>query len=117
MNTGLTISLDQIPGEEFLLKLLQVPLTFSINGKIIKKGKLLLFRRYHYCLQLTIATAKKANEHFDIPIPFRVENHLEDGLLYFDYRDCNITKLKPEPKTTKSQFFNNILEISLSEPA
>ena len=109
------ILLEQVPGEHFLLPLLQKQLVFSLNNKVIKQGRFLLFRRVHYFIQIAIANDKAIRENFEIPIPFRVENYSEDGLLYFDYRisSLNIECLPDIPTKVSSSYFNKILEISI----
>lgn len=108
-----TIHLDQVPGEQFLVASLQKPVVFILNGKPIKKGRLLLFRRIHYYIQIALLTDKSQRENFEIPIPFRVENYPEDGLLYFDYRLKSLeTDILPTiPEKVPSVYFNKILEI------
>lgn len=110
------LSLDKIPGEEFLVSCLQKDIIFSIGGKAIKKGKLLLFRRIHYYIQISLKNAKNERENFEIPIPFKVEIHQEEGLLYFDYRLCslNVSYLPSLPNKISSSYFNKILELSLA---
>ena len=112
----LNISLDHVPGEHFLIPWLQKHITFSIGGKSVKKGKLLLFRRIHYYIQIALMTDKNTRENFEIPIPFRVESHDDDGLLFFDYRisSLNVESLPPIPDRVSSSYFNKILEMSVS---
>ena len=111
-----TIHLDQVPGEPFLVSCLQKHLNFSINGKTIKKGKLILFRRVHYYVQIALMTDKNVRENFEIPIPFKVENYLDEGLLYFDYRlnSLETEELPIIPEKVSSIYFNKILEIQAS---
>jgi hypothetical protein len=104
---------ERLPGEIFLINCLQKNIGLSINNRNVKRGKLLLFRRNHYYIQLTLATEKGTNEHLDIPVPFRVEDHLDEGLLYFDYRmeSLGVEVLPKIPDKVSSIYFNNILEI------
>ena len=108
-----TINLDQVPGEQFLLASLQKQVNFLINGKAIKKGRLLLFRRIHYYVQIALMTDKSQRENFEIPIPFKVENYQEEGLIYFDYRldSLETDELPIIPDKVPSVYFNKILEI------
>ncbi len=108
------ILLEQVPGEQYLLPLLQKQLIFTVNNKVIKQGRFLLFRRVHYFIQIGLATDKAQRENFDIPIPFKVENYSKDSLLYFDYRlsSLNIKNVPKIPAKISSSYFNKILEIS-----
>ena len=113
MSVSTTIHLDQVPGEPFLISCLQKNMNFSINNKIIKKGRLLLFRRVHYYIQIALLTEKNLRENFEIPIPFKVENYSDEGLLYFDYRldSLQVDNLPRIPDKIPSIYFDKILEI------
>jgi hypothetical protein len=113
--------LDEIPGESFLQKSLQSSIKFVLGQKVIKQGRLMLFRRSHYYLNITILTNKSNKESFEIPIPFKVEEYAHEGLAYFDYRlqgfssfnndlDERLSKLKIK-NTSPSQYYNKILEV------
>ena len=110
------ISFDEVPGEPFLLDCLQKQVVFSIGDKTIKKGRLLLFRRVHYFIQISLMSDKNVRENFEVPIPFKVENYTEDGLLYFDYRiaSLNLKTLPKIPEKVSSTYFNKILEMSVA---
>lgn len=109
------ITLEQVPGEPFLLQCLQKQLEFSVNNRIVKKGRLLLFRRVHYFIQIALCTDKNDRENFDIPIPYKVENYIDDGLMYFDYRlrSLNVKNLPVHQSKISSVYFNKILEIQV----
>ena len=105
--------MDQVPGEQFLVASLQKQVMFSLNGKMVKKGRLILFRRMHFFVQIALLTDKNQRENFEIPIPFKVENYQEEGLLYFDYRldSLETDELPNIPDKVPSVYFNKILEI------
>jgi hypothetical protein len=113
--------LEELPGESFLTRALQFPIKFTLGEKIIKQGRLILFKRSHYYLLITLLTARNTKESFEIPIPFRVEEYLHEGLAYFDYRlqglggmneELNQRLLKTKIKNINpSQYHNKILEI------
>lgn len=113
MSVSTTIHLDQVPGEPFLISCLQKNMNFSINNKTIKCGRLLLFRRVHYYIQIALLTEKNLRENFEIPIPFKVENYSDEGLLYFDYRldSLQVDNMPRIPDKVSSIYFNRILEI------
>jgi hypothetical protein len=113
--------LEEIPGESFLTQHLQAPIKFILGQKIVKQGKLVLFKRAHYYLHITLMTAKNVKESFEIPIPFKVEVYNHEGLAYFDYRVQGLCGLNTElnerlarvkiKNINPSQYFNKILEI------
>jgi hypothetical protein len=106
---------EDLPGQKFLMSCLQKPIKFSINNKIIKQGKLLLFRKTHYYIQISLYTAKATRENFEIPFPFKWENYQKEGLLYFDYRitSLGVDNLPPIVKKVSSSYFDKILEIQI----
>ena len=114
--SNITISSETIPGEAFLMNCLQKHISFSISNKVIKKGRLLLFRKLHYYIQITLQTEKNQKENFEIPIPFDVESYQDEGLMYMDYRtnSLNVTNLPTVPTKVSSSYFNKILEITVS---
>jgi hypothetical protein len=113
--------LEELPGETFLTRHLQSPIKFILGQKVIKQGRLVLFKRAHYYLHITLLTSKSNKESFEIPIPFRVEEYMHEGLAYFDYRlqgmgglnrelNERLSKVKIK-NTNPSQYYNRILEI------
>jgi hypothetical protein len=113
--------LEELPGETFLTRSLQSPIVFTLGKKIIKQGRLVLFKRAHFYIQITLLSSKNTKESFEVPIPFRVEEYVSENLAYFDYRipalagiDENINKKLNSIKiknTNPSQYYNRILEI------
>jgi hypothetical protein len=43
---------------------LQRNLTFTIGNKTIKKGKLIIYRKSHFCIQFVLANSKNNKESF-----------------------------------------------------
>lgn len=117
--------LDSIPGEIPLADNLQRMLLFTLGKKTIKHGKLILFKRIHYCIHITIQTSKLTNENFEIPIPFKTEYYPSQGLIYFDYRIKTFSKKDKEKEeiikklniknVMPSQYYDKILEISVTD--
>ena len=113
--------LEEIPGESFLERYLQSPIKFVLGQKVIKQGRLVLFKRAHYYLHITLLTSKNVKESFEIPIPFKVEEYVHEGLAYFDYRLQGLIGLQEElnqrlakvkiKNINPSQYYNKILEI------
>jgi hypothetical protein len=118
--------LEEIPGESFLTKHLQTPIKFILGQKVVKQGKLVLFKRAHYYLHITLMTAKNIKESFEIPIPYKVEEYPHENLAYFDYRIQGLCGLNEElngrlakikvKNTNPSQYYNKILEIQAQLP-
>ncbi len=110
------ISLNTVPNEQALISFLQKPTNFFLKDKLIKSGRLILFRKVHYSIQISILNSKQNNkENFEVPIPFDVEYYPEENLLYFDYRIASLksNNLPAIYKKPSSNFYNKILEISL----
>ncbi len=115
-------ALDFFPGEEFLTQSLQNQLCLMIDDRQVKRGRLLHFKKHHFCIVLTLLTPKDNTENTEIPLPFIVEEHHEDQkvMAYFDYRVKNIIPNCSNNEnldkilcnySIKNQYFNKILEI------
>lgn len=106
---------EQLPGEEILISCLQKNLSFTINNKQLKRGRLLLFRRFHYFIQLSLLSEKGVRENIEVPIPFNIEHHSTEGLIYFDYRlkSLQVATLPKLPDKIQSVYFDKILEIQV----
>jgi|688.fasta_scaffold808372_2 hypothetical protein len=118
-----SIYLDSTPGEEFLKEHLQKRLSLVLGRKNIKTGKLMIYRRTHYFLQLTLQNSRNNIENIEIPFPFNTEHYPNENVIYFDYRIKSLTtndqfllkaltdyRIK---NITPSQYFDKILEITV----
>lgn len=107
--------LEQIPGEKFLTYCLQKNINFCINNKSLKRGRLLLFKRFHYFIQISLLSERGLRENFDIPIPFKLETHKEEGLMYYDYRlkSLEVDYVPMIKEKVSSIYFDKILEIQI----
>lgn len=113
--------LDEMPGEGFLTRHLQMPVKFTLGEKIIKQGKLIIFKRTHYYIQITLQGNKATKESFEIPIPFKTEEYRNEGLIYFDYRLSSLVGYSEDllqrarnikfKNINPSQYYDKILEI------
>lgn len=101
--------------------LLQKNVNFEFNNKVYKKGKILLFAQKNFYITFLVSTDKKNRDKIEIPIPYEVEIHEEDELVYFDYRLKTLTKFCPDLenslkmlafKTNGNRFWNSILTIN-----
>lgn len=107
--------------EEACKFLLLKNLNLEFGNKIYKQGKLILFYQKNFFLMFIMDTKKKLKEKIEIPIPFGVEIHEEDNLIYFDYRIKTLAKLSPDIETylklytsrnVNNKFWNTILTIN-----
>jgi hypothetical protein len=101
--------------------LLQKNLTLEFNDKVLKRGKLLLFFQKNFYITFLLNNDKKERDKIELPLPYNVEVHEEDELVYFDYRVKTLCKYSPDlenllkvyaSKTNGNKFWNSILTIS-----
>jgi len=107
--------------EESCKTLLQKDLSFEIKNKTIKRGKVVLFFQRNFHIVFVLDTDKAKRDKIELPIPFKIEHHDSDGLVYFDYRVATFSKMFPEcqpyltfytQKVAKSKYYDSILSIS-----
>lgn len=101
--------------------LLQKNISLELNNKVYKQGKLILFYQKNFYLIFLINSLKKNKDKIEIPIPYDIEVHEEDGLIFFDYRVKTLAKLAPEieaylkvypNKVAGNKFWDTILTIN-----
>ena len=101
--------------------LLQKQLTLELSKKTYKQGKMILFYQKNFYLTFIMDTEKKPKEKIEIPIPFDIEIHEEDDLVYFDYRIKTLSKHAPgienhlmvyPSKVAGNKFWDTILTIN-----
>jgi len=118
--------IDSFPGEDFFTSSLQSQLVFTLGKKVLKQGKLIIFKQAHFYIQLTMLSNKNVRETFEIPIPFFTERYPNERLVFFDYRiralAGNNNEISERLKkvfiknTTPAQYYNKILEIKTLAP-
>ena len=105
--------------EKTLKKLLQKNVSLQFKNKLFKQGKLILFQQNNYHISLLLHSSKKGDIKLEVPIPYNVEEWIDDNLVYFDYRLTTLSQRKDEllqqlksikPLKT-SKYYNSILEI------
>lgn len=108
------------PLDELLKSFLQRKVSFELDKKIFKTGKIILYSQKYFYIALILTTDKKKQEKIDIPIPFNFEIHREDNLVYFDYRistlaqnNKELIELMQSVVSTKNKYLNKILTINL----
>lgn len=112
--------------EKLFEKYFQKTVELSVCGEFFKKGKFLLIENKvlnnNYYFEFLIEKTKKI-DIIKLPFPFGIEEHEEDGILYFDYRLKTFFKNAQHEQTKRvkhiievnkifpSKLFDNILEI------
>lgn len=102
-------------------KLLQQKIIFSLNGKVLKSGKLILFCVKDFYLVFTIQN-QNVKKHFEIPYPYSFSEIINS--VVFDYSihklcqknsriESNAKLLSTAKKPNK--FFNAIADIKVEE--
>ncbi len=122
MSLAGTAVLDVLPGEKELESLLQQTLKIRVGDKNIRNGRLVHFKRTHFVYHLTFLNNKGNRETLELPLPFSVEIHKEEKLVYFDYRndtlsckdDTLLLKIKKVKNNNSLVFYNNIVEIDFN---
>jgi hypothetical protein len=111
-------SVDEI--ENHIKDLLLTEVTFTVENKIIKKGKLILFSVKDFFCVFTLVNIEKSNRHvvYELPYPFSIA--ATDKSIIFDYTlnsFCLNTNIKQatEAVNTKrtSKFFNKKVVVSI----
>lgn len=120
MNVNIT---DYIPEENFFSKSLQSSISFVLGAKTLKKGRLILFKRAHFCIQFILLTDKGNRETLEIPFPFKTEVKTNENAVYFDYRFLTLANNCKETETvlkdikikniSPSQFYDKVLQIHI----
>jgi hypothetical protein len=104
--------------------LLQKNVVMDIKNKVLKQGKIILFYQRNFYITFVIDTEKKAKEKVEIPIPYGVEFHEKENLIYFDYRIKTLSKHAPEIETNLivypkkiagNKFWDSILLINATQ--
>ena len=110
--------------EDLLKSFLQKKVSFELNNKIFKIGRILLFTQKYFYVTFILNTTKKKQEKLELPIPFNFEINKEDNQVYLDYRVSTLAynnkkafdllNLKTSDISfTKNKFFNKILTIQI----
>lgn len=119
----MTISSTKL--EEACKFLLQKTVNFEIKNKTIKQGRIDLFTQRNFYLIFHLTSNKKSREKIEVPIPYDVEIHEDDNLVYLDYRIKTLSKFTPDAEpllklyannnVNNNKFWNTILTINANE--
>ena len=114
------MNISDSPLDSLLKSILQKKVSFELDKKIFKTGKIILYSQKFFYIAFVLNTEKKKQERIDIPVPFNFELHLEDNLIYFDYRISTLAQNNKElidlmqyVATIKNKYLNKILTINL----
>jgi len=112
-------SIDEI--EHLIEPFLLTPITFTIDEKVIKQGKLQLFCVKDFFCVFTLLSLEKNNKKtvYEIPYPFNIRT-LSDGRLELDYTlesfylsNLRVRELVNKLKFSKtSKFFNKKIVVT-----
>jgi len=112
-------SIDEI--EHLIEPFLLTPITFTIDEKVIKQGKLQLFCIKDFFCVFTLLSLEKNNKKtvYEIPYPFNIKT-LNDGRLELDYTlesfylsNSRVRELVNKLKLSKtSKFFNKKIVVT-----
>ena len=106
--------------EHEIKDLFQKNLTFTLNRKILKEGKLILFSFKEFYLHFKLMVKPNVYKYVEVPYPFSYSK--EPGKIIFDYSNSKFTRNKTEAdfiiklikKHKHSKFYDNILMIHYS---
>ena len=70
--------------EKQLECLLQRNIKFVVNEKVLKRGKLLMYRVKDFYIKFVIINNKNEQKYYEIPYPFAIHN-VENNDVVFDY--------------------------------
>lgn len=103
--------------ERQLQHLLQRKLKFTVNGKVLRRGRLIIYRIKDFYITFTLINSRGEKKHYELPYPFAIRNSANKTEL--DYTlEClsagNKTlfyKLKVLTKKKKNKLYDSILNI------
>jgi hypothetical protein len=76
--------------EEYFKYFLQRDIVISIDSKIIKEGKLILFNQKDYYLNFNLKNNNQEQKKIEIPYPYMIKN--QNNYLVLSYELQNISK-------------------------
>jgi hypothetical protein len=114
------ITITETDLEATLKTLLQRNLTFVINRKTWRTGRMALFKQNGFHIEFVLINSDGKKERFEIPIPFDIINKSDSVIFSYEVDSlvCNkpeiVSIIKKLGKDCKSKYFNNFLEIRIS---
>ena len=108
--------------EDTLKTLLQRQISFEMNNKILREGKLMIFHVKDFYVSFILETKKHPHKLYEIPTPFRIKKD-PVGDVTFNYQLSNVHRNDDKLKllidslykkiSKKSKFFDNTLTIKI----
>ena len=101
--------------DEYLKSLLQKNISLSVDGKILRKGYLLLYSYKNFSIQFLFKTENsKKPRKTEIPIPFEITTSPNNKHLLFRYNTDIITEDKVTIcASTDNKYLNNTITIRI----
>lgn len=106
--------------ESIIIKYLQNKLTFSIDKKVVKTGKLILFNIKDFYMNFTLKDVNNCTKHYSIPYPFSIKESTNKtiSLIYnLDILAKNnhelLYKMKLLSKKKNSKLYNSTIVVSI----
>jgi|LakMenEpi03Aug12_release.lakeMendotaPanAssembly.Ray.scaffolds.fasta_scaffold703186_2 hypothetical protein len=103
--------------EQAFINFLQKDLIFSVDGRNVKEGKLILFCKNDYYISFTLKTTSESKKKYEIPYPFSFK--MGDGYIILSYEIDKMSdgqnelfyKLLSLNKKTNAKIYNNKMVI------
>lgn len=103
--------------EKSISHLLQRTIQFRVGDKILRKGKLIIFRVKDFYITFTFINDKGETKHYDVPYPFSLKT-TETGA-HFDYTLNSLSggnsqllwRLKVLNRVKRNKLYDNVLDI------
>ena len=103
--------------EKTLNYLLQRDVTFILNNKVYKKGKILLYTLNDFYLYFVLKTDFQQNKNFEVPVPFDIRR--DGSNVIFDYTFDTLSKgnselfyrLRSATKEKNAKLYNTTMQL------
>ena len=86
MNTN-DLNIDEYIEQE-LKCILQRDVSFVVNNKVLREGKLMMFNMKDFYISFILYTKKQQTKTYDIPLPYQIV--VEPTCITFDYKLSNV---------------------------
>lgn len=110
--------------EPALKSLLQQDVSFEVNNKALRAGKLIIFHIKDFYITFILRTEKHPTKLYEIPVPYEFETN-NNGDVLFDYRLSSVDRKNKTIQYListickqigkKSKFFDNTLTIKIKK--